>query len=203
MPFLGDKRLFTPLSGRGNLVVVALGLMATGGVVGLIEGEGGVRCEVIDKKKFYASKRCAETEFRDGPKGLKFREVKIGEGKKATKGSLCTVHYEGKSLSGTRMECTFKNSLTGIRFYCGSPQPTVAPFLNEGVLGMREGGHREMIVPPHMHYPDRWPNRILVYEVSLMRVRGGEGNEEADAVEKEEFEKMPWFAKMLYKFMPY
>ncbi|KAF4687929.1 hypothetical protein FOZ60_003320 [Perkinsus olseni] len=177
----------------GVLVVLAV-------AIGMMRAQGVTECEVIDKKKFYASKRCAETEFRDGPKGLKYREVKIGEGKTATKGSLCTVHYEGKSLSGSRMECTFKNSLTGIRFYCGkrrSPQPTVAAFLNEGVVGMREGGHREMIVPPHMHYPERWPNRILIYEVSLMRVRGGEGNEEADAVEKEEFDNMPWLAKVL------
>ncbi|KAF4691179.1 hypothetical protein FOZ62_023067, partial [Perkinsus olseni] len=187
----------------GDVVVLRRGgvLVALAVAIGMMRAQGIAECEVIDKKKFYASKRCAETEFRDGPKGLKYREVKIGEGKTATKGSLCTVHYEGKSLSGSRMECTFKNSLTGIRFYCGkrrSPQPTVAAFLNEGVVGMREGGHREMIVPPHMHYPERWPNRILIYEVSLMRVRGGEGNEEADAVEKEEFDNMPWLAKSLF-----
>ncbi|KAF4732020.1 hypothetical protein FOZ63_013059, partial [Perkinsus olseni] len=189
----------------GDVVVLRRGgvLMALAVAIGMMRAQGVTECEVIDKKKFYASKRCAETEFRDGPKGVKYREVKIGEGKTATKGSLCTVHYEGKSLSGSRMECTFKNSLTGIRFYCGSPQPTVAAFLNEGVVGMREGGHREMIVPPHMHYPERWPNRILIYEVSLMRVRGGEGNEEADAVEKEEFDNMPWLAKVLYRLMPY
>ncbi|KAF4726124.1 hypothetical protein FOZ62_009183, partial [Perkinsus olseni] len=215
----------------GDVVVLRRGgvLVALAVAIGMMRAQGITECEVIDKKKFYASKRCAETEFRDGPKGLKYREVKIGEGKTATKGSLCTVHYEGKSLSGSRMECTFKNSLTGIRFYCGkrrsisfelaelvfdlgcssltglsmsiflgSPQPTVAAFLNEGVVGMREGGHREMIVPPHMHYPERWPNRILIYEVSLMRVRGGEGNEEADAVEEEEFDNMPWLAKSLF-----
>ncbi|KAF4668235.1 hypothetical protein FOZ61_006882 [Perkinsus olseni] len=183
----------------GDVIVLRRGgvLVALAVAIGMMRAQGVTECEVIDKKKFYASKRCAETEFRDGPKGLKYREVKIGEGKTATKGSLCTVHYEGKSLSGSRMECTFKNSLTGIRFYCGSPQPTVAAFLNEGVVGMREGGHREMIVPPHMHYPERWPNRILIYEVSLMRVRGGEGNEEADAVEKEEFDNMPWLAKIV------
>src|SRR5262245_19424568 len=84
--------------------------------------------------------------------GLKYVDLKIGEGKEAKEGSKVKVHYIGTFESGKK----FDSSLDG-----GQPYPLtvgageVIKGWDEGLVGMKAGGKRKLIVPPKLAYGEQ------------------------------------------------
>ena len=106
--------------------------------------------------------------------GLKYKDIMIGRGAEATSGQTVTVHYKGWLDNGTVFDSSRSHG-EPFSFSLGNGQ--VIRGWDEGVVGMRVGGVREIIVPPDLGYGDEDkgtipPNSTLHFEIELLRVGG-------------------------------
>lgn len=90
--------------------------------------------------------------------GLYYRDIVVGTGTQAGAGSTVTVRYTLFYTNGQQRETGTLNPFT-----LGSPG--MIQGFDEGIRGMRVGGTRQLIVPPHLGYND---NTILVFTVELL-----------------------------------
>ncbi|GAC1351264.1 MAG: hypothetical protein NVS3B20_11090 [Polyangiales bacterium] len=100
-------------------------------------------------------------------------DLVVGNGETAIKGAAVSVHYVGTLLDGTKFDSSLDR---GKPFVFTVGKGSVIRGWDEGVLGMREGGKRKLVVPPHLAYGDRGqpptipPHATLVFEIELLRV---------------------------------
>jgi peptidylprolyl isomerase len=109
------------------------------------------------------------------PADLVIEDVTVGDGPEATAGSLATVHYVGVAHStGEEFDASW-NRGDPLRFPLGRGQ--VIAGWDQGVQGMRVGGRRRLVIPPHLGYGDRGaggvikPGETLVFVVDLIGVQ--------------------------------
>lgn len=106
-------------------------------------------------------------------------DLRVGTGATAANGSTVSVHYTGWLYDGTNPEkkgAQFDASLAGrpFVFWLGAGQ--VIPAWEQGVVGMRVGGLRKLIVPASLAYGRNGggssipPNASLVFEIELLSV---------------------------------
>lgn len=107
--------------------------------------------------------------------GLKYQDLKVGDGPSPTMGQTVTVHYIGRLENGTE----FNNSHTmgagkPIDFRIG---PGLIPGWVEGLQTMKVGGKRRLMVPSKLAYgpagkpPTIPPNANLDFEIELLGVK--------------------------------
>jgi peptidylprolyl isomerase len=107
------------------------------------------------------------------PKELETRDLKEGTGAAAKTGDTVTMDYVGVSYStGEEFDSSFTSGQT-IDVPLGEGQ--VIPGWDEGIVGMKVGGRRELIIPPGMAYgaqgrPGIKPNETLVFVVDLLAI---------------------------------
>ncbi len=104
---------------------------------------------------------------------LKIRDLKTGTGAEAVMGKKVRVHYTGWLLNGKK----FDSSLDRNKPFEFTPgQGRVIDGWEKGVIGMKVGGKRELIIPPELGYGARGagsvipPNSTLKFEISLLDV---------------------------------
>ncbi|MEE8207986.1 MAG: FKBP-type peptidyl-prolyl cis-trans isomerase [Nitrosomonadaceae bacterium] len=105
-------------------------------------------------------------------------DVKIGTGEEATGGHVVKVHYTGWLYDATAPQkkgAKFDSSVdrgTPFTFPLGSGR--VIKGWDQGVVGMKIGGQRTLIIPAHLAYGSRGagdsipPNAVLVFDVELL-----------------------------------
>lgn len=117
-----------------------------------------------------------EIDFIEGPPPaeLEITDIQVGDGAQAGHGSTVGVHYVGVSHStGEEFDASW-NRGEPLRFRLGAGQ--VITGWDQGVLGMRVGGRRRLVIPPHLAYGDRGagsvikPGETLVFVVDLVDV---------------------------------
>lgn len=104
--------------------------------------------------------------------GLYYQDLVVGEGEEATVQSQITVHYTGWLHDGTKFDSSVDRNQP-FTFTLGIGW--VIPGWDEGVQGMRVGGKRKLVIPPHLGYgkvrngsiPG---NSTLVFDVELLGV---------------------------------
>jgi FKBP-type peptidyl-prolyl cis-trans isomerase len=111
-----------------------------------------------------------ELELTEG--GVSVEDLKPGHGAEARLGQRLTVHYVGRLENGTEFDSS-RTRGTPFTFELGSGR--VIAGWEEGIAGMRVGGLRRLIIPPHMAYGERGrgeipPNAILEFDVELIDV---------------------------------
>jgi peptidylprolyl isomerase len=95
-----------------------------------------------------------EVEFPGGnpPADLEIKDIKEGDGPVARAGAQVAVHYVGVAFStGEEFDASW-NRGTPLRFQLGAGQ--VIPGWDRGMQGMKVGGRRQLIIPPHLAYGD-------------------------------------------------
>jgi FKBP-type peptidyl-prolyl cis-trans isomerase len=108
------------------------------------------------------------------PNGLKYEDLRVGEGALAEAGKTASVHYTGWLTDGTKFDSSLDRGQP-YDFQIGASQ--VIPGWDEGVKGMKVGGKRKLTIPPDLGYGARGaggvipPNATLVFEVELLGVR--------------------------------
>jgi peptidylprolyl isomerase len=117
-----------------------------------------------------------EIEFpgAEPPADLVITDVTEGDGAEATSGSTVSVHYVGVAHStGEEFDASY-NRGTPLQFRIGVGQ--VIQGWDQGVEGMKVGGRRQLVIPPHLGYGDRGaggvikPGETLIFVVDLLGV---------------------------------
>lgn len=108
-------------------------------------------------------------------------DVKTGTGAEAVPGKAVIVHYTGWLYDPAAADgkgAKFDSSLdrrVPFGFILGAGR--VIKGWDEGVAGMKAGGQRTLIVPPHQGYGERGaggvipPNATLLFDVELLEVK--------------------------------
>jgi peptidylprolyl isomerase len=118
-----------------------------------------------------------EIDFPDfpPPDDLVINELVEGEGAEATSGSTVSVHYVGVAHStGEEFDASY-NRGEPLQFRLGIGQ--VISGWDQGVQGMKVGGRRQLVIPPHLGYGDRGaggvikPGETLIFVVDLVDVK--------------------------------
>jgi peptidylprolyl isomerase len=105
--------------------------------------------------------------------GLKFEEIVVGIGISPKPGQDVTVHYTGTLENGVKFDSSVDRG-EPFTFKIGVGQ--VIKGWDEGVMTMKVGGKRKLIIPPHLGYGSRStgpipPNSTLIFEVELLKVK--------------------------------
>ena len=118
-----------------------------------------------------------EIDFPDSPPptDLEVTDLSLGDGTEATSGSTVVVHYVGVAHStGEEFDASY-NRGESLSFRLGVGQ--VIAGWDQGVTGMKVGGRRKLVIPPHLGYGDRGaggvikPGETLIFVVDLLDVR--------------------------------
>ena len=117
-----------------------------------------------------------EIEFFDPepPTDLVVTDITAGDGAEATSGSTVEVNYVGVAhSSGEEFDASY-NRGHPLSFRLGVGQ--VISGWDQGVTGMKVGGRRQLVIPPHLGYGDRGaggviaPGETLIFVVDLLGV---------------------------------
>lgn len=106
--------------------------------------------------------------------GLKYIDQKVGTGPSPSVGKTVRVHYTGKLANGQKFDSSVDRG-EPFEFQIGVGQ--VIKGWDEGVMSMKVGGKRTLIIPASLGYGARGaggvipPNAELHFEVELLGVK--------------------------------
>jgi peptidylprolyl isomerase len=106
--------------------------------------------------------------------GLQYIDDVVGEGDFPMEGEMVTVHYTGKLTDGKVFDSSVKRN-DPFSFVIGVGQ--VIKGWDEGVITMKPGGKRTLVIPPELGYGARGaggvipPNATLIFDVELISIR--------------------------------
>jgi FKBP-type peptidyl-prolyl cis-trans isomerase FkpA len=111
---------------------------------------------------------------------LQKTDTKVGTGNEARKGMYVQVHYTGwlyDNNAADRKGKQFDNSRGKAPFAFRLGDGEVIPGWDEGVVGMKVGGARTLIIPPALGYGPQGaagqipPNATLIFDVELVEAK--------------------------------
>ncbi|WP_432485117.1 FKBP-type peptidyl-prolyl cis-trans isomerase [Kineococcus esterisolvens] len=117
-----------------------------------------------------------EVDFPGGepPTELQVTDQIVGDGPEATPGSTVSAHYVGVAFStGEEFDASW-NRGQPLDFPLG--RGMVIAGWDQGIVGMRVGGRRTLVIPPHLGYGDRGAGaaikggETLIFVVDLVGV---------------------------------
>lgn len=109
-----------------------------------------------------------ETVFANG---LKWKDLKVGEGETLKQGERALVHYKGYLSDGTEFDSSYsRNQPFEANLKGGVIQGWIL-----GLPEMKAGGVRRLVIPPELGYgsmarPKIPANSTLIFEVKLIQV---------------------------------
>ena len=110
------------------------------------------------------------------PGTMQVRDVVQGTGKAAESGDKVSVQYVGVSWStGQEFDSSWSRGKQPFKFKLGTGM--VIPGWDQGLIGMKQGGRRELVIPPNLAYgpqgqpPAIAPNETLIFVVDLQKVQ--------------------------------
>ena len=117
-----------------------------------------------------------EVDFPGGepPAELQITDITVGDGAEAKAGDQVLVHYVGVAYStGEEFDSSYDRG-DPLGFQLGAGR--VISGWDQGVQGMRVGGRRQLVIPPHLAYGDRGagnaiaPGETLIFVCDLVGV---------------------------------
>jgi peptidylprolyl isomerase len=119
-----------------------------------------------------------EYKWQMTPTGLKYQDLKEGDGASPKNGQTCVVHYTGWLWEEGAKGKKFDSSVDrGQPFEFALGMGRVIKGWDQGVATMKIGGKRLLLVPPQLGYGARGagglipPNATLLFEVELLGVK--------------------------------
>lgn len=108
------------------------------------------------------------------PNGLQVQDVSVGYGKEAHEGDMVAAHYSGTLSDGTKFDSSYDRGQP-FSFVLGGGM--VIKGWDIGLVGMKVGGKRKLIIPPDLGYGERGageiigPNTTLYFDIELVDVQ--------------------------------
>lgn len=105
---------------------------------------------------------------------LKVEDLKIGMGPEVASGSSVAVNYIGKLTNGQIFDTSLAQGRQPLTFQIGGGSFRVIKGWEEGIIGMRVGGQRRLIIPPDLGYGAQGsgqtipPNATLIFDIELL-----------------------------------
>lgn len=150
------------------LVAQNIGADQTASVVAVdTSGEGD---KTPDLEKALTKAHSPEGELLD----LVIDDVRIGTGDRAVQeGDTVTVHYIGTTQDGVKFDSSYERG-TPFVFEVGGGK--VIEGWEKGLIGMKKGGQRILVIPGSMAYGNMQvgsipPNATLVFAVELLEIK--------------------------------
>jgi peptidylprolyl isomerase len=170
-----DRRVIGLLAFGGVLLVTVVIVLVAGGgdddsgestTAATTPTESTVT-EVPDKPEVEVPKGAPPTE-------LEMEDLEEGDGDEAEAGDQISVHYVGVDYeTGKEFDSSYER---GEPFALQLGGGQVIPGWDQGLEGMKEGGRRQLIIPPDLAYgkqgqpPDIGPNATLVFVIDLVSI---------------------------------
>ncbi len=130
------------------------------------------RIASTDELSTVAPQKIADDDYTITPSGLMYYDFVVGDGAQPRKGQHIKVHYTGWLTDGKRFDSSVIRD-----------QPLLTPIgvgrvirgWDEGMMSMREGGKRQLVIPSQLAYGQRGrggipPSATLIFEVELLDV---------------------------------
>jgi peptidylprolyl isomerase len=109
------------------------------------------------------------------PDDLLIEDLIVGTGEEAQTGQSAVVHYVGVGVSsGEEFDASWNR---GEPFVFSLGEGYVIQGWDRGVVGMKVGGRRRLVIPAHLGYGDRGaggviaPGETLIFVVDLLELR--------------------------------
>ena len=109
------------------------------------------------------------------PDDLLIEDLVLGTGEEAKAGQSAVVHYVGVGVSsGEEFDASWNR---GEPFVFTLGEGYVIQGWDRGVVGMKVGGRRRLVIPAHLGYGDRGaggviaPGETLIFVVDLLELR--------------------------------
>lgn len=105
--------------------------------------------------------------------GLQYWDIVVGTGDTAVPGKPVSVHYTGWLTSGEKFDSSLDR---GKLFVFSLGEGQVIKGWDEGVVGMKAGGKRQLRIPPTLGYGNSGaggvipPKATLIFDVELLEV---------------------------------
>lgn len=101
-------------------------------------------------------------------RGVYVRDIQPGDGVSVDSGMVVSLHYVGMLSDGQTFSATDRKPFV---FRLGANE--VIAGWEDGVLGMRVGGRRQLLIPPHLGYGAQGdgpipPDAVLIFDVTLI-----------------------------------
>ncbi len=106
--------------------------------------------------------------------GLRITDTTVGQGREVKSGDKIVVHYTGKLEDGYVFDSSRGPSRKPFEVIIGVGK--VIKGWDRGIVGMREGGTRHLVIPPALGYGDANTGKIpprstLAFDVELLEVK--------------------------------
>ena len=106
--------------------------------------------------------------------GLQYWDIRVGTGKEAKEGDTVMVHYTGWFTNGKKFDSSIGRGPFEVGPLGNAP---VIKGWNEGIVGMKVGGKRQLRIPPDLAYGAKGypgaipPNSTLIFDVRLLSIK--------------------------------
>ncbi|HLK59158.1 MAG TPA: FKBP-type peptidyl-prolyl cis-trans isomerase [Chthonomonadaceae bacterium] len=159
---------------KSALAIVGLALL-----FGMLPSVFAVPPKKIDPSKKPEPRKPAEKVITTRS-GLQYVDLKVGTGASPKQGQTVTVHYIGRLSNGTVFDASSQHidpeHPNGQPYSFQIGVGTVIPGWDEGIMTMRVGGKRKLIIPAKLGYGETGfgaipPNATLIFKVELLSVK--------------------------------
>ncbi len=157
-----------PASDKKVIAVIFIGVMiVAGGIYALTRGTGSTQPTATPQPVI------DDTGATTTASGLKYIDIVEGTGPSPQTGQRITVHYTGTLTNGSKFDSSVD---TGQPYEFPIGRGEVIKGWDEGLMTMKVGGKRKLIVPPDLAYGKRGrpgipPNSTLLFEVELLGIK--------------------------------
>ncbi len=138
----------------------------------VIESGAVVVSDAGDERSAQTSALLEATDNRGNLNRMVIDDIKVGEGAAVQDGDVVSVHYAGRLQDGTEFDNSKKRG-EPFEFKVGGGQ--VIKGWEEGLVGMKVGGERILVIPPEMAYGDQGIGPIpggatLIFSIELVAI---------------------------------